>query len=239
MHEYTFQAMMNDLLEIDGELVNPPDNKERKEDDKKEDQFVLSEDDNLWMEYRHAHIGQVMHDVSTKFREFKAGNKMAKLQNKGNDDTSVKEIIHAMKDMPTYQAMMKKYHKHMSLAQECMNKFEKKKLKQLGEFEQDMATGLDSDGKKIVAKELKSTLVQMCQSPDIGTLDKLRLVMVYLISQGGIQESTRKELMKSIHVKLHKAVLNLQKLGVDLSQAFQGGKSKHSSGRLAEFEKKK
>jgi len=101
-----------------------------------------------------------------------------------------------------------------------------------------MATGLDSDGEKVVPKTLKSTLVKMCQANDVGNLEKLRLVMIYLISQGGIQESTRKELMKSIHQKLQRAVLNLSKLGVDLSQAFQGGKSKHTSTRLAEFEKR-
>lgn len=36
----------------------------------------------------------------------------------------------------------------------------------------------------------------MCQSPDVGVLDKLRLLMVFIISQGAIQESTRRELMK-------------------------------------------
>jgi len=140
--------------------------------------------------------------------------------------------------MPTYNAMVKKYTKHMSLATECMSKFTSSKLKELGEFEQDMATGLDNDGKKVAGKNLKGTLVQMCQNKDISNLDKLRLLMIYLISQGGIQESTRKELLKSIHPKLHRAVLNLSKLGIDLNQAFQGGKSKHSSTRMKEFEKR-
>jgi len=133
---------------------------------------------------------------------------------------------------------MKKYHKHMSLAQDCMSRFDKDKLKILGEFEQDMATGLDSDGRKVEGKSLKGTLVQMCQNKEISNLDKLRLLMIYLISQGGIQESTRKELLKSIHPKLHRAVLNLSKLGIDLNQAFQGGKSKHGAARMKEFEKR-
>jgi len=251
MHEYTFQAMVNDLLDVDGEIVNigtplaPEPEKDKKYEDtktpaKKEDEnsIVLSEDDTLWIEYRHSHIGNVITDVSKRFREFKSGNDTAKYQQQQKDQIQLKEMIKAMKDMPKYNAMMKKYTKHMSLATECMGKFTSSKLKDLGEFEQDMATGSDSEGKKVAGKNLKGTLVQMCQNKDISNLDKLRLLMIYLISQGGIQESTRKELLKSIHPKLHKAVLNLSKLGIDLNQAFQGGKSKHSSTRMKEFEKR-
>jgi len=147
-------------------------------------------------------------------------------------------MINAMKDYPKYRAMMKKYHKHMSLATECMQQFERKQLKKMGEFEQDMATGLTSEGDKVVAKTLKTQLVQWCQATDVGNVEKLRLLMIYLISQGGIQESTRKELMRTIHPKLQRAVLSLSKLGVDLSQAFLGGKSKHDPARLEEFAKR-
>jgi len=51
--------------------------------------------------------------------------------------------------------MMKKYTKHMSLATECMSKFTSSKLKDLGEFEQDMATGLDSEGEKSSREKFK------------------------------------------------------------------------------------
>jgi hypothetical protein len=97
---------------------------------------------------------------------------------------------------------------------------------------------LDNEGNKVVAKNVKTTLVQFCQSVDIPNAAKLRLLMVYLISQGGIQDATRKELMRSIHPKLQKAVLNLQQLGVDLKVAYTGGKSKHNKTRLQEFEKR-
>lgn len=46
--------------------------------------------------------------------------------------------------------MMKKYAKHVSLAQACMQKFDAKQLKLLGELEQDMATGLTDDGDKVL-----------------------------------------------------------------------------------------
>jgi hypothetical protein len=101
-----------------------------------------------------------------------------------------------------------------------------------------MATGLDDAGEAVVPKNLSNTLVKMCQGKEISNEAKLRLLMIYLISQGGIQDSTRKALMKSSPRQLERAVLNLSKLGVDLSQAYKGSKSKHSKQRLAEFEKR-
>jgi len=62
-------------------------------------------------------------------------------------------------------------------------------------------------------------------------------MMIYIISQGDIQPSTRKELMKSIDDRLQKAIRNLENLGVELS-GFQGSKAKHSKSRLEEFSKR-
>jgi syntaxin-binding protein 1 len=71
-------------------------------------------------------------------------------------------------------------------------------------------------------------------SQTIGILEKLRLLMIYVISQGGMQESTRKELLKSIDVRLQRAIRNLGNLGVNVAQV-KGASAKHSKERLAEF----
>jgi syntaxin-binding protein 1 len=85
---------------------------------------------------------------------------------------------------------------------------------------------------------MKTSLVKMCQNPEIDLVDKLRLLMIYIISQGSMQESTRKELMQGISLRLQKAIRNLEKLGVDLSVQITKNKARHSKARLAEFEKR-
>lgn len=241
MHEYTYQCMINDLLKVNGELVKLPmeNAQELKSDDAEEatGELVLSEDDSLWVEMRHFHIGQVLHDVTAKFKEFKGTSVMAKVQT-DSENASVKDMITAMKEMPKYKDMMKKYAKHVSLAQACMGKFDKKRLKELGELEQDMATGLTENGDPVVEKVMKEKLVRMCQSPEVSVLDKLRLLMIFIISQSAIQEATRKELMKAIDTRLQKAVLGLDKLGVDLATSKKKARPKHNKSRLAEFEKR-
>lgn len=239
MHEYTYQAMCNDLLKINGELCTLPEDMKPESKQEGDDVLVLSEDDTLWLDFRHEHIGKVLGDVTQKFKEFKTTNNMAKLQTgNASENASVKDMIAAMKAMPTYKDTMKKYHKHVSMAEACMTKFDRKRLKELGELEQDLATGFTDEGKPIEPMECKKQLVSLIKADDVSVLDKLRLLMVYLASQGAIQEQTRKELLKDIDSRLQKAITSMTKLGVDLATKKKVTKPKHSKARLADFQKR-
>jgi syntaxin-binding protein 1 len=66
-------------------------------------------------------------------------------------------------------------------------------------------------------QDAKDKLISLCQDKRVSVLDKLRLVMVYCIAQGGIADATRRELMQSVDAELQAAIRNLDKLGVDLS----------------------
>ena len=244
MHEYTFQAMVNDLLKVHGELCYMPGDvpttpataaqpvvstaNEVKDEAEAANALVLSEDDPLWVDFRHRHIGDVMAAVTERFKEFKSKNKLAKLQS--DDSASVKDMIQAMKDMPEYKSMMKKYHKHMSLAQECMNRFAQKKLKDLGELEQDIATGLTNDGKAVNQKLLLKQMQEMCVQPQVGPLDRLRLVMIYLTSMGALDHAIQRDLLAGVSPQLQRAIQHLPKLGVDVTAT-----RAHSKERMQEF----
>jgi hypothetical protein len=237
MHEFTYQAMVNDLLPVNGELLTlKGDGKEGEKKDGASD-IVLSEDDQLWSEFRHEHIANVLKNVTKQFVDFKNENKMAQLQMSGGDDSkaSVSDMVAAMKQMPQYKAMINKYHKHLSIAAECMEVFKKNTytLKALGELEQDMATGLNENGGKVSAKGVTNALISKCQSPTTGVVEKLRLLMVYLASQGGLGESTRDSLMQGVDTRLQAAIRNLSKLGVNLGKDAKG--MQHSSERIADF----
>ncbi len=59
-------------------------------------------------------------------------------------------------------------------------------------------------------------------------------MMIFIISQGGVQDSTRRELLKNISISLQDAIKNLDKLGVDLS-VMSTSKPKQSKQRLQQF----
>lgn len=221
MHEYTYQAMVQDLLEVKGEVVSIPKREKDSSEDKKEkdlkEDLLIGEDDNLWTEYRHQHIGEVMQAMTKKFSEFKGKNAMANISSK--QDASVKDMIQAMKSMPEYKSMMRHYFKHMSIAEECMKHFDDEYLQSISELEQDMATGADENRSAVKPKDIKNKITTICQSEKISVLNKLRLLMIYIISQGGIGAS-RKDLWMAagITFALEKAITNLKHLGIDIQR---------------------
>jgi len=255
MHEYTYQAMVNDLLAVNGELCelsseekksNAPssvdstsDRSGKKGEDGEEDgknTVVLSEDDNLWNKFRHAHIATVSNDISEQFNQFKEKNALAKQRTKQTKDpVSIKNMTQQVKALPEYKLMVQKFLKHMNLVNQCMDLLKKYSLSEIGDLEQDMATGLTDEGKSIVIKATKQKLVQHCQSDKIGVIEKVRILMIFLISQGGIKSMTLKELMKTIDPRLQEAINNLPKLGVDI-EASKNNKN-HVKARKDEFEK--
>lgn len=273
MHEFTFQAMVNDLLKVTGSEIahltqvavakTPHDspsstltsqsraelqkqlaearkggpvntanlNGPSKSTDADEGEVVLSEDDALWIEYRHKHIGEVMVGVNRKLKEFASSNKMAQYQHlqhslaskNGTGKDSVKDVLRAVQEMPEYKAAMRRFTKHVALSQECLDKFKQRSLQIIGELEQCLATNTDLLGKvytdsRELKEELKRIVCERGLDRSISVLDKLRLVTIYAIVQGGIPDPLLKVLSTSLHPSLLRKVVgrNLEDFGVEI-----------------------
>lgn len=254
MHEYTYQAMVNDLLVVNGELCTLPGKKKKAEEKQSEEQdekqegktsteeeddkniVVLSESDELWNQLRHKHFSEAMGTLAKQFKEFKETNKMAKYRGgkaKGQQQ-DLKNMVSAVQGLTQYKEQVAKFSKHQELLKFILGLFNSRKLKELGDLEQDMATGLTEEGDDVVVKKVKQELVGKCQSEEIAVIDKLRLLMIYMISQGGIQKGTLQELMKTIDNSLTAALDNLPKLGVD-TEVNISKKTKLTEERKQEF----
>lgn len=222
MHEYTYQAMINDLLPIEGEILKdqkpPAGAAEQKagEQATESTDVVLSEEDPLWVEFRHRHIADVMTSVTKRFNEFRTKNAMAKLDTK---NASLKDMIAAMRDQPQYQALIRQFFKHMSIAEQCMTCFEREQLQAVSELEQDLATELDNEGNKIKQQNVLKALTDLCQSPAVPRALKLRLLMIYHICQGDLGQARKKLLQAAgVDANQEQAIMNLRFLGVDFAR---------------------
>lgn len=243
MHEYTYQAMLSDLLPVKGEIctikTNDPDPEEKKANANAEEQHVLAEDDPLWVEYRHQHIGIVMSSLTQKFHAFRTKNAAATFQSANKNETSLKEMNAAIQALPQYQFMIRQYRKHMAIAETCMDMYEKDHLQELSELEQDMATGLDSDAEKVSIKAVMDKLSKFCQEATISKMTKLRLLMLYITTQGGIDPATRKLLLEASGIPMGSplvtAITNLKNLGVDLTRERRKSAVSIPKERLAQF----
>jgi hypothetical protein len=275
--------MLQDLLKVQGEIVTLPTHQDKskgktamtgEDSDGKPDpsaqpessdssgsgELVLSEEDSLWCQYRHKHIGTVMAGVNRKLKEFASSNKMAQyqqMQNKakaaksgGNDkdkdkgkdgastnaggggkdrDSSVKDVLKAVAEMPEYKLQMRRYAKHVALAEECLSKFKNRHLALVGELEQSMASNSTPEGaiyppgSRELREDLKALVLDRAEGLEgrpLGVVDKLRLVVIYSLVHGGLPPNLAKVLSSSLHPELLESVLgdqaHLRALGADL-----------------------
>jgi len=230
MHEFTYQAMVYDLLKVENDhykyntTTNIGQSKER--------EVILGETDPLWPDLRHRHIADCMNNVLDGFNEFVKENKAAQLVSGVLKDAkgaqtkvdNLKEMSNAIKAMPQYQEMLDKYSLHINMATAAMKEYEIRQLPKLAALEQDLSTGEDADGKPV--KNILTRLPPVLQDDNIRMPDKLKLLMLYVISQEGLKDSDRKRIMDLAKVshRDQNAITNLKYLGVSLVRAAKGNK---------------
>ncbi len=227
MHEFTYQALVGDQCAIQGEFCYldaerfssfTPAEKEQKT-------LILNEkDDPLWGEFRHQHIGTVMAAVPAQLRKFKKENKLAQFEEarKNDKDISIKDMAAALKDFTKYTSMATRFSQHTSLAAECMKKVDSRLLKDVATLEQDFVTGVNEDGTSVNGKKAKAALITLCQNPKLTAEDRFRLILVYMLSQGGVQAATRRELLRGIPDLCLTALHGVERLGFPVAdEAFK------------------
>eukprot|EP00917_Polyrhabdina_sp_WS-2016_P029888 GHVP01063658.1.p1 GENE.GHVP01063658.1~~GHVP01063658.1.p1 ORF type:complete len:582 (+),score=132.40 GHVP01063658.1:202-1746(+) len=186
VHEFTYQAMVHDLLPLT--KVNRYTLKSK--------QYVLDEDDEMWVGLRHMHIANCKDELDLRMKRFMVENKAAAKQAKGDTENKTGKSLEEMKDviaaLPEYNRMTEAFSLHMGLAVECTKKLPEKKLDEFGLLEQDMATGRTSDGKKEAVN--KDALKKFLMSPSLTSKDKERLILLYGLTQKNANDADIKEM---------------------------------------------
>ncbi|KAJ3286901.1 vacuolar sorting protein VPS33/slp1 [Rhizoclosmatium sp. JEL0117] len=261
IHEFTYQAMMNDLLVLeDGKYVyqaesnadqeNGKDEKDgkEKEDPNVKQKAVLDESDAIWMLIRHWHFAEAVEYVRDNFNRFLAENKAAASILNSNSSKSGFDNLNDMKDtitsLPQFQEMKAKYSVHINICQECKSIFERRRLDAVAAVEQDLATGETANG--TAPRNIMMDMTPILIESQIPPYDKLRILMLYIIAQEGIQDMDRKRLLDAAKLSLEdsQAITNLGYLGVRLSTNQEKKKKLVKErytyyGRVAEKRKKK
>lgn len=104
MHEYTYQAMANDLLPVaEGVISYSTSTNGGKQVEKK---AILSESDELWSELRYSHIAKVIDTVRQRMNDIIQNNAGAALQKKCGADMSISAMGAALKELPEFNQTM-------------------------------------------------------------------------------------------------------------------------------------
>ncbi|KAF8817446.1 Sec1-like snare protein [Phlegmacium glaucopus] len=213
LHEFTYQAMANDLLPIeDGTKYSY---KFQSSVGAYEDKTaVLSDADTVWTAVRHLHMREAIDKLMLDFNKFLEENAVFK----GEGAANLNDMKEMLANLPQFQEQREKFSLHLSMAQDCMAIFEKETLPDIASVEQCCATGLTSEGKP--PKGLVEEMVPLLDSRTVINMHKVRMICLYIQYRDGVPDEDRRRLYQHARLTLAEqdAVNALVYLGVKISK---------------------
>lgn len=220
LHEFTYQAMLNDLLEVE-EIPQGVkyEYKYTQEDGTTQNQEVtLVESDPLYTAIRHMHIANTTDKLISDFNAFIDENKIS---SSGGPTTAatLNDMKNMISNLPQYQEMKTRFSAHMNIASECMQEFKNQNLEEIGLLEQDMACGETVEGEK--PKNIKEALGPILDDPLTSKMVKARLILLWIATSETFSPEDLDELLQYARLdQLNKdAIDNIKLLGVQLSKS--------------------
>ncbi|KAK2379263.1 secretory 1A [Trifolium repens] len=171
IHEWTYDAMCHDLLDMDGnKYVQEVASKTGGPPEKKE--VILEEHDSVWLELRHAHIADASERLHDKFTNFVQKNKAAQIHQSGRDggELSTRDLQKMVQALPQYTEQVEKISLHVEIAGKINTIIRETNLRELGQLEQDLVFG-DAQAKDVI----NFLRTKQNMTPE----NKLRLLMIY------------------------------------------------------------
>jgi len=193
MHEYSYQCMSYDLLNVEGDNVISYTSVNNKNEAVLK-QALLGENDALWIEMRHDHIAKVIGKIKDRMSDIIQNNSGAALAKKGGSNMSITDMAGAVKELPEFTQTMSKLSQHVALATQCMNEFTRQNLMDLSAVEQTVSTGIDDNGTELKGAKLQQLVMETVKATKSKSLKK-RLIGIYVASQRGATPQFIEQLM--------------------------------------------
>jgi hypothetical protein len=189
VHELTYQAMCQDLLDVsDTGVVQREFRAAGGAAQQKAD--VLTDEDSIWAKYKHKHIGDIMGELPTEFKEFQESSGVANFQNirQAGGSADFKDMTKVVKELPRYTKKQDKFSMHISLTQKVFKVYQERGLEDICKLEMDMLFGEDSTGSNVLGGgmlggvgTLRATAVQVLR--EASETDRARLLAMLQVTQ--------------------------------------------------------
>ncbi|KAI7907869.1 Sec1-like protein [Cokeromyces recurvatus] len=219
LHEFTYQAMLADLLPVE-EISNglKYEYKYTQEDGTTQNQEVtLIETDPVYTSIRHMHIANTTEKLISDFNAFLNENKIS--TSGSTTVATLNDMKTMISNLPQYQEMKSRFSAHMNIANECMQEFKDQNLEEIGLIEQDMACGETPEGDK--PKNLVEALTPILDDPLTSQMIKARLILLWIVSSDSVDPEDLETLLAvaRLEQEYKDAIENIKLLGVQLSKS--------------------
>jgi hypothetical protein len=160
---------------------------------------ILTETDPIYVKHRHDHFAYALDQIRNDLRSLIEKNEAARRAMGDKSGSSGVDPLDILRSIPEYQDLVAKLSVHIKLSESLASAIEKLALKEVVKFEQELATGVDDDGKEISIPKLFTSLTHLfTDSNMINPEERLRLVALYLSQVDGVSPELAKELITSI-----------------------------------------
>lgn len=160
---------------------------------KEKRKVLLADQDPLWVRFRHEHFRVAADGISREVSELVKSSELAKISIQGS---SGKDPLELLRSIPEYQDQLSRLSVHLELSKKLIEVFEKIYLMEVARVEQELATGVDDEGREISCPKILQSIISLCNDARVGPDEKLRLVLLYLSQVEDVSEETFKDLVK-------------------------------------------
>ncbi|KAJ1917493.1 syntaxin binding protein 1 [Mycoemilia scoparia] len=177
LHEFTYQAMVYDLLPIEDDCVYV-----HKSDNGEVTRNTLDSNDPVWVKYRYMHISEAQIKLKEEFDHFLQTNQAIVSRMNKNNTSDLNQLKRAMMDAPEAQKKLHIFTLHIDLMRLCMKEFQDQCLLDLATLEQNLAAGNTSDGSKYNQGNLDLPMQLSRLSGPRKSQNSLRLLLIYMLT---------------------------------------------------------
>ncbi|KAJ1664399.1 syntaxin binding protein 1 [Coemansia sp. RSA 1813] len=190
LHEFTYEAMVYDLLKVD-ENNQVSYTAEMGDGSTQTKQLKLNDSDPIWEEFRFQHISDAQDGLLKKFNDLVGSNKSITEMRAGKK-LNLSKMRDVVNRLPQFKDQMAVISAHITVMQDCMNEFNERFLNDLGMIQQNIAMGTTPDGAKYAAGDID--IADVLNNPDIKPKDKLRTLLIFFVSNPSLTEKERQKL---------------------------------------------
>jgi len=210
LHEITYQAMIKDLVTSETNFI--PIETTKEDGSKETTQFVYNEDP-MWPDFKDKNHPDVLKDLPNKYASFKENSVIAKTI---LEEQKENKNLQKVRNIPKYNKMMQSFISHIDINDKLVGLYRSLDLKNIADMEQSLVTGLDESGRTSKLKDIQEQVSTVFKDPAVNSEVKLRLLLVYIISQGGLDEKSRNAFFTAANLSKREAdaIYNIRNLGV-------------------------
>ncbi|KAJ2765808.1 syntaxin binding protein 1 [Coemansia nantahalensis] len=190
LHEFTYEAMVYDLLDIeDGCKYTYTTVLGNGEEETKT--VVLDDKDPVWQEFRFRHVTEAQEGVMRQLKDL-VGSNRAITDLQSGEKLDVGRMRDVVLSMPQYKGQLTLLSAHITILEKCMEQFKARHLNELAVLEQNLVMGTTSDDEKYSSGDVD--IAMMLSNPDIEPRDKLRLLLIFFVANPHLTEAERQRL---------------------------------------------